>query len=344
MSLDPARREALLNAKLAALVRENGPGRDWLSSANSLSLGADVVLHDDTAGIAWVLLDADHLRGLGRALTWATAHAVAQLHLFVDEADAPDVAGHLARRAGLLSLPDGAPDIWSVQGRDARRAAPSTVEPAPSSHGREADALATFLRENDVEVVTEHTCVIGEVVGLEVARTVHADDGVRLEVGVGRHDREAAELLHGRRDPREALPAVAALVRSHRSIGAPSHPLNRLAPQRWLLRHLVEHPALIGLASLEPVVGPLPRGAVDDVVPAFGVGRDVDGTPVVVATSVGVDIDVVPAALDAWAQHAPEARLLVVVPERDALPSLQRVAALAITSVEIVTVPDGWRG
>jgi hypothetical protein len=344
MSLDPARRGALLHAKLTALVRENGPGRDWLSSARPLTLGADVVLHDATQQIAWVLLDADQLRGLGRALTWATGHAVAQLHLFVDEADAPDVAGHLARRAGLLSLADGAPDIWSVRGRAVHRAEPSSVELAPSSHGADADALADFLRRHGVEVVSEHSCVVGEVVGLEVARTVHGDDGVRLEVGVGRHDREAAELLHGRREPSEALPEVASLVRRHRSVGAQPHPLNRLAPQRWLLRHLVEQPALVGLASVEPVVGPLPRGSVDDLVPAFGLGRDAHGAPVVIATSVGVDTDVVPAALDAWAQHAPEARLLVVVPERDALPSLRRVAALAITPVEIATIPDDWRG
>ena len=49
-------------------------------------------------------------------------------------------------------------------------------------------------------MVVEHGVVTGEVRGLEVCRVVDdrtTGDGVRLEVGVGAHDREAFAIIHG---------------------------------------------------------------------------------------------------------------------------------------------------
>jgi hypothetical protein len=64
---------------------------------------------------------------------------------------------------------------------------------------------------------------------------------------------------------------------------------------------------------------------------------------VVVACSVGVDLDVVPSAADARDALAPDARLLVVLPERDALPVTRRLAGSLVEPAEVVTVPLEFR-
>ena len=54
----------------------------------------------------------------------------------------------------------------------------------------------------------EHGVLLGEVDGLEVCRVVLVDGVAHLEVGVGRHDREAFALMHGDVPPAEALVGV----------------------------------------------------------------------------------------------------------------------------------------
>jgi hypothetical protein len=76
---------------------------------------------------------------------------------------------------------------------------------------------------------------------------------------------------------------------------------------------------------------------------AVALGRDADGGDVVVACSVGVDLDLVPAAADARATHAPAARLLLVVPERDDHHVTRALAARLGAPAEVATVPDDWR-
>jgi hypothetical protein len=82
---------------------------------------------------------------------------------------------------------------------------------------------------------------------------------------------------------------------------------------------------------------------VKDVLPALAAGTDGDGRPVVVAASVGVDLDLLPAAGDARAAIDPTARLIVVLPERDALPVTRRLAARLRPAAELVTVAGDWR-
>ena len=68
-------------------------------------------------------------------------------------------------------------------------------------------------------MVVEHGVVTGEVRGLEVCRVVDVDDGggrVRLEVGVGPHDREAFAIIHGDVPTRAALAGVVAAVAAAR--------------------------------------------------------------------------------------------------------------------------------
>ena len=94
--------------------------------------------------------------------------------------------------------------------------------------------------------VIEHGLLAGEVAGLEVCRVV-VDPGTgqaRLEVGVGAHDREAFQLVHGDVPTVEALSSVVAAVAEHRRPGAPPHPLNRLGAERLSVVDQVSDPRL----------------------------------------------------------------------------------------------------
>jgi len=247
----------------------------------------------------------------------------------------------LARRAVLF---DPAPRVWRVEGHDlVEVAALPTVDP-PATPAPLTQAFALLLEDAGADVVCEHGVVAGEVLGLEIARVVVADDGTAaLEVGVGRHDREAFTMVHGDLPTRDALALVVAAVRENRRAGAESHPLSRLAQERWVRSVLVQRPDLVGAARLDPVVPLLPRDSVKDVMPACLVGEDLDGRPLVVACSVGIDLDLVPTAAEIRAHHAPGARLVLAVPERDDSPVTRRIADRLHEPAEIVVLPDDWR-
>lgn len=283
---------------------------------------------------AWVLLDDRPAVGLGRALAWAEAQTTATLHVLADtEADV------LARRAAQFSHP---PTVWWVAGRSVRRAEPAAAhvaaEPPP-----DALDLVPLLADAGVEIVVEHGHVVGELRGLEIARVVVDDGGAHVEVGVGRHDREAFAIIHGDVPAPAALARVFDEVRRHRRSDAPPHPLGRLAAERWLRAAVVARPGLVDALDLVATEGTVPRPSVKEPAPAIAFGRDVAGTPVVVACSVGVDLDLVPAAADARLALAPGARLVLVVPERDVHPVTARLAAALVSPAEVRAVPDDWR-
>jgi hypothetical protein len=283
-----------------------------------------------------VLLDEDAERRLGRALAWADQRQVTELHVLADR-------GHevLARRAGAFGRP---PTIWAVEGRMLRPAEPAP-SPSMASGPAHAESLVALLEAADVDVVVEHGDLLGEILGLEIARVVvDPDHGPRLEVGVGRHDREAFALLHGSWPAPAALASVVESVRRHRRAGAPAHPLNRLAGERGLRRRLLDRPDWVGASQLSPAEPTVARASLKDVTAAVAVGVDVAGEPLVVVCSTGVDLDLVPSAADARARHAPGVRLVLVVPERDAHPVTVRLAASLAEPATVVTVPADWRG
>jgi hypothetical protein len=283
----------------------------------------------------WFLADEQPARALGPALAWAGQHGITDLHLLAEEA-----AGVLARRAALF---DPAPTVWQVDGRDRTTAAPEPPPDADAVPAPATEEFALLLADVGVDVVVEHGVVSGEVLGLEVARVVVADDGsASLEVGVGRHDREAFAMVHGDLPAREALATVVDAVRAQRTADR-SHPLSRLAQERWLRAELLADPARVGCARLEPVAPVLPRRSVKDVAAAGAVGEDADGRPVVVACSVGIDLDLVPSAADLRAQRSPGARLLLAVPERDDHPVTRRLAGALVDPAEVLVLPADWR-
>jgi len=327
-------RSSLVRAKLASLTsRAFGPSerapRDFPGGA--------AMVEGDTA---WVLVDEQPLKGFGPALVWADRQGATDIHLVVDvEADV------LARRAACF---EPAPSVWAVDGTSLRRAdaaAPAALAAAPST-----PELAQLLVDADLEVFVEDGIIRGEILGLEVARIVHGTstggvplDGPLLEVGVGHADREMTAVIHAGLPLGDQLSRVADIVRAHRRAGAERHPLNQLAPERWLRALLVAEPGRLGLRSLRPVDPAVPRPNLRDRAVAMALGEDEAGASAVVACSVGVDLDLVPSAADARLTHAPDARLLLVVPERDAHPVTRALAARLRHPAEVVTVPDDWR-
>jgi hypothetical protein len=300
----------------------------------------------------WVYVAEDPARGLGAALAWADRRGLgeaagSELHLMVDEE-----AGVLARRAGQFTSPDIS--VWSIVGASLVPAEPAPAPaPAPAHppQGPPPQDLVDLLLDTGVEVVVEGGVVRGEVNGLEVARIVHGEttagvplDRPLLEVGVGAADRELTAMVHGELTPREQLARVAAIVRDHRRPGTPRHPLNELVPERWLRAVLCRDPASIGLAELRAAEGARPRPNLRERGIAVAVGTAAGGgAPVVVVCSVGVDLDLVPAAADARLAADPDAELWLVVPERDDHPITRRLAGRLRSPARIVPVPGDWR-
>ncbi len=286
----------------------------------------------------WVLVDGEPpavARSLGAMLAWSQRQGIDDLHLIADD------AGVLARRAQLFAR---RPTVWSVDGSVAVAAAPAATAPIASPPPEALD-LVSLLRDAGVEIVIEHGDVRGEVLGLEVARIVVDEQGPRIEVGVGRHDREAFTMVHGNIPTADALAVVLNSVRSMRGPGIECgrFPLGRLAAERWLRRVAIAEPSLVGATELTPAEPVLPRDSLNDIAPAVATGIAADGQPLVVVTSTGIDLDLVPAAADARLLHAPDAHLVLLVPERDDHRVTRQLAASLARPAEIVTVSGDFR-
>jgi hypothetical protein len=257
-------------------------------------------------------------------MAWARQQELTELHLFVE-----DDAGVLARRAAFFSNP---PTVWWLRGAELHATGP---EPFPATiPAHDSPGLRLLLEQAGLEVVTEHDHVAGELRGLEVARIAQG----RLEVGVGEADRELTAMLHGDLAPADALERVIAIVQEHRHPDAPPHPLNQLVPERWLRWTLRNDPARIGLDQLEPAPSPRPRVGLRERDIACATASDA-----VVVCSVGVDLDLVPAAAEARLALAPDARLLLVVPERDDHPATRALAKRLKHPAEVVAISGDWR-
>jgi hypothetical protein len=306
---------------------------DWAE----FGLGGCAAAHD---GVAWISPASDQPVAIGAAMAWAVRHDADRLHMFVESGSVAAVdAGAVARRGSVFRHPVA---VFLIDGSEVSFAEPAAPEPVrvPAPTTEEQRLL---LEQAGVEVVVEDGEVVGEVLGLEVARVVvDADGTARLEVGVGRFDREAFALLHGDLSPPEALARAVREVSAVRRPDAEPHPINRVARERWLRHHLIENPGIVGAEVLRPADPVRPRAGLRDAAIAVAVGERVDGTPLVVASSVGVDLEAVPDAADARLRHAPDAELVLVVPPRDDHPITRDLAALLAEPAEVVTVPGPW--
>jgi hypothetical protein len=145
-------------------------------------------------------------------------------------------------------------------------------------------------------------------------------------------------MLHGDLAPSDALERVVTIVEQHRRPDAPPHPLNQLVPERWMRWTLRNDPQRIGVDELAPAASPRPRAGLRERDIACAIADDA-----VVVCSVGVDLDLVPAAAEARLALAPDARLLLVVPERDDHPVTRALAKRLKHPAEVVAVSGDWR-
>lgn len=329
---DTERLDRLRAAKLRALV------------ASRWDLPADAVdaPFPDGASLrggrtVWVLVEDAAVHRLGAVLAVARRAAAQDVHVVVAD---PADAAILARRASLFSLPVG---VWTLDGTDliAAEAAPPAPDRPPSP---EAELYRPVLRAAGLDPVVEGGVLLGELRGLEVARVVEGDedDGARIEAGVGRFDREAGAMMRAEMSEADSLDHVVEIVGPLRRAGAPRHPMNQLVRERWLRSVLVADPASVGAAELHPVGSAVPRRNLTESGVASAVGVDLAGAPIVVTCSVGIDLDAVPSAADDRLAHAPEARLLLVVPGSDAAGITRELLDLLALPAELVAVGDDW--
>lgn len=323
--------------KLRALVREHlGVAGEPEGRAEVFGLGAAFVSPDH----AWVYVDGVAQRGLGPSLAWflnlshdSSTNSPIPLHVVVDRD-----SGVLARRSAMFDLPI---HVWHVNDR---LLLPAVAEEhlVVLSAKPEHLEFASMIERAGAHVVIEHGVVVGEVLGLEICRVV--DDAVtgetRLEVGMGAHDREAFALIHGHIPTEDALASVIETVAQHRADGARLHPLNTFGAERLLRARCIDTPQLLGLESLEPADPPVVRENLKDSVPCVARGRDRSGQEAVVAFVHGIDLDVVPFALDATDRLAHDAHVIVAAREKDVVSSIMKMGVLAHRHVELRLLAD----
>jgi hypothetical protein len=330
-AIDSERRAQLEKARLATLVRE----RFGVSDADPGTAIDAATLVSGATG--WFAPSPGKSSALGPALAWARQQGVSELHVIAE-----NDAGVIARRAGAFAAP---PVIWAVQGRELSPARPVPHEPLPEPPG-DIDHLVDLLLDAGAEVVVEHGVVTGEILGLEVARVVvEGDAAPRLDVGVGRHDREAFTMMHGEVPTPVALERVVSAVREQRRPGAASHPLTRLSRARWLRSTLRTDPARVGLVSMRSIPGIDPVTDLRNLAPAAALGVDAEGASILVVCSVGIDLELVPVAADLRAREASEAgepRIVLVMPERDAQPVTRALAEQLTEPAQVVPVEGEW--
>lgn len=278
-------------------------------------------------------------RALGPALLWADKLsadnlASTQVELIASE----EFAGDLARRAAAFS---GGPKIWRIDGTNLTEAV-AVAHPDLPSLGDDVMAYADTFNSAGARPVDDHGRLVAEVAGLEVARVVRDGDGqATLEVGVGQADRELHFYVHSQLSPQEAVARAVAVVAEHRNSHAPPHPLNRMARERWLRALVLDDPTLLGLSSATALAPLRPRATVLGMVPVAALGQRSDGTSVLAVFSVGVDVDVIPEAAD-YRLRTPEAEeVMVVIPARDHLGFVDRLAART-SLMSVVDIEEPW--
>ena len=321
------RRSQLIAVALRALVGD--------ANASTSPFPGGAAIH--SAGCSHVWLDDRPTRLVSVAVLLAHRAGSTSLRMVVP-AELVASAGDVARRAQHWNI--GAEAVI-VEGRSTRSVSPvaAGTEPLPPSG---AESLSEVILDAGAEVMIEHGVVTGEVGGLEVCRVVADGGEVRLEVGVGVHDREAFQMLHGDTPAPESLARIVAAVAEIRTVGADPHPLNRLAPERALRRRLQASPDLVHSSSLAPVSPVTPAAGPGDAAPAHLVG-EINGVRCLVACTSGTDLGSPADALDTfyWHREAHDLEEIVIaVPARNRMRAIEDLARLASVPTSVVSIPD----
>jgi len=325
-SADIDRRSRLLSIKLRSLVREHlALASDPDGTNESFALGAGFL----TADVVWVLIDGDASRSLGPVLAW-TSQFERPVHLLVEKN-----AGILARRVELFDVDI---TVWHVDDHVISRA---IAEPHIASASATDDHLSfvDIIESSGADALVEHGVVVGEVRGLEMCRVV--DDvttgEVRLEVGMGRHDREAFTMIHGELPTAQAMRQVIDAVLPHRTEGADSHPFNQFGVERLSRWKAIKDPSSIGFSTLAPADPPVLRTNVKDSVPCVAIGLTGAKRLSTAVFVHGVDLDCVSFAVDAASRLGTQ-DVTIAVRRRDVIASIESLANMASIQVRLAYI------
>ena len=323
---DLERRSRLLSLKLRALLREHlGLASDPEGTSETFGLGAAFVGVDAT----WVLIDGDSSRALGPVLAW-TSRFNNPVHLLVEQD-----SGVIARRAQFFQ---SSITVWHVGDRTLTPAVPAAHLPEETAKPEHV-AMMELISSSGADALIEHGIVVGEVRGLEMCRVV--DDNYtgesRLEVGIGVNDREAFLTVHGELPKEEALRNVIESVAVHREPDAMVHPFNQFGAERMHRWRALQDPQSVGFVSLSPADPPVRRTNMKDAVPCVALGQRSEGDTAVAVFVHGVDLDLVPFAVDA-ASRCEVQRVVVVARAKDITPSMHKMAELASIPVSFSTI------
>lgn len=323
----PERRSRLLSAKLRAMARSVVGDAIDAFVVEPFPLGTALVGADS----AWFLIETGSTSALGSCLGWAMRRGL-EVNIVTDQG-----GGALARRATGFTWPV---TVWDCDG-------PAITVASPVDHRspQEADQsrrqFIELITDCGAEPVLEFGVLTGEVRGLEVCRVVTDPDGTRerLEVGMGVHDREVFSMVHAETPIRESLADVVATVRGHRVPGAAHHPFNSLAIERFMRWRVMDDPGSMGLEGFESLEPPTPRANVADAVPCVGRGRTRSGRHDLMVFVNGIDLDVVPFAVDAAKKYRSDA-VSIVSRSKDVTPTMRSMASRAVPHVGFIEFLD----
>ena len=329
------RRSGLRQAKLKALVSGVTAGE---VQTFAFPHGAALI---DANSAGWILLeDTDRVR-VGAALSWASRRNLAALHLITSAPEVP--AGVAARQARLATLPTS---VQRLSGTSLVDVEPWPWAPLPPEDSQILEnprvaQLVDSLTSAGLEIVVEHGIVRGEVLGLECARIVPTDAGSwSLEVGVGRLDREMSAMMFAHLPPAESVLKAAEYVRRWRYRGATRHPLRDLVLDRWLRAELCADPESVGAKHLRPLECSVEPTNLRELQSSAAGGADLAGRPLIVVCSAGNDLEAAVVAAETRAWRSPDARLVLVVPERSSVAVLELANQQLRSPAEIVTVAN----
>jgi len=303
----PGRTAALNQTRLRVLAASLSPSWPADDAEHRFVAVEEMVGVHDGRGRGCALILAAGPKAFGAVMVWAARFEISDLTLLVDPDAGP---GDHARRAAAFAAP---PAVMAVAGTSLTDVGPAPSRVVASELPSGVDVGVGVLRRAGLDVVVDDGVVIGEYLGLEVARVAPTDDGGDVQVGVGAVDREANRVLHGAATPEDVLGRVVAEVASHRRPGAEFHPIGQMARERWVLRSLIENPALVGLGSLTELAATEPRRGLRASAPAAALADDAEGAVLVISTA-GADVSLIGVAADLVVRERPARVVVVAVP------------------------------
>ena len=156
---------------------------------------------------------------------------------------------------------------------------------------------------------------------------------------MGVNDREAFLMVHGELPKEQALRNVIEAVAVHREPDAMVHPFNQFGAERMHRWRAMQDPQSIGFTTLSPADPPVRRTNLKDAVPCVAVGETSDGEAAVAVFVHGIDLDVVPFAVDA-ASCCGVNSAVIVARAKDITASMHKMAEWASIPVRFSTIPS----